>query len=203
MKLWVCLSCPWDAVGIVSCSCQLFDKTLPAKNRHKHTTFAKSIFTHLDILMSFQNWLANFFQLPNICVDFLVLFILSLMVQLFAVYWHCNFKSWCPDWNIRYQKYRVSEISGLRNIGSLKYWAYWVSEISGLRNIGSQKYQVSEISVSEISGIWYHPFIHKVKFHLKFYYYYYFYCLKKPQYVFDFRSLDQRRSKNKIKSKLL
>ena len=120
--------------------------------------------------------------------------------------------------NIRSQKYRVSKISGLRNMGSQKYgvteiWGhrniesekYWVTEILGHRNIGSQKYWVSEISglrnigsqkyqVSELSGIWYHPFIGKIKFHLKLLFILFY--LTKPQYVFDFRSLDQSRSIN-------
>ena len=59
----------------------------------------------------------------------------------------------------KYQKYRISDISGIINIGYNKYWVseilgirnieyqkYWISEISDIRNIGYQKYWVSEIS---------------------------------------------------------
>ena len=45
--------------------------------------------------------------------------------------------------NIKYNKYRVSEISGTISDISEKYR---VSEISVIRNIGYQKYQISEIS---------------------------------------------------------
>ena len=58
----------------------------------------------------------------------------------------------------------------LRNIGSQKYW---VSESSGIRNI-------------------------RIKFRLKYFiiYFYHYFFLTKPQYVFDFWSLDQSRSQN-------
>ena len=55
------------------------------------------------------------------------------------------------------------------------YQKYWVSQILGIRNI---RYRVSS-SQSQISS--------KVLLFI--------YCLTKPQYVFDYRSLDQSRSK--------
>ena len=64
----------------------------------------------------------------------------------------------------------------LRNIGSQKYR---VSEILGIRNIRYQKYQ-DQISSKVIIYV----------------YIIVYYCLTKPRYVFDFRSLDQSRSKN-------
>ena len=61
--------------------------------------------------------------------------------------------------NIGYNKYRVSEILGIRNIGCQKYLVseisgtisdiseiYLVSEISVIRNIGYQKYQKYRVS---------------------------------------------------------
>ena len=64
-----------------------------------------------------------------------------------------------------------------------------ISEISDLRNIGYQKVQVSEIS--GIRNI-------RIKFRLKYFiiYFYHYFFLTKPQYVFDFWSLDQSRSQN-------